>query len=93
MDRKPPRKVKFRVLGLMSVMDLFSDFVDLFIPRALQVLKNMLIGPESLNSRPVHFKGFEDIKPPHYPNRTRINPNQRKRDNGVTEQFNDRQSE
>lgn len=93
LDRKPPQHIKDRVNGTMGLIDLFGRFLELFVPRAMNVLTDMVNPDHVLKSRPAHFKGFVDKEPPKYPNRTIVTPTKPKLNHGNTKQFDDRKSE
>lgn len=68
-DRTPPSKVKDGLNRTMKLVEFIGSIVELFVPQALLVMKDMLYGPPARKPKKLKGDGLIDVKPPKYPNR------------------------
>lgn len=65
----PPSRLKSKIKGALDVFELAGNLVDLFIPRVLNVFRDMLGGDSEDDTDQTALKHrFKDTKPPKYPN-------------------------
>lgn len=70
LDRKPPESVEKKVKGSIGIFVLIGHVIELFLPKVMDVMKDMLGGSDQETYRKVCSKGdIEDKKPPKYPNK------------------------
>lgn len=77
LDKRPPDQVRARISGTLGLYELFGNLLDLFIPKAIGTLRDMLGARNNSFILPVKHDKFDiSEKPKKYPNRLDINPNE-----------------
>ena len=65
----PPSRLKSKIKGAIGVFELAGNLVELFIPKVVNIFRDML-GAESKDEtdQTALKHRFKDVKPPKYPN-------------------------
>jgi len=70
LDRTPPNNVERNVKSSVGIFVLIGNVIELFLPKAMDVMKSMIGGKEDDPYRKTYSKGnIADKKPPKYPNK------------------------